>query len=88
MPSARGLRDQARSHPVVVFITLAFVFSWAAWLPLLVGTQGWIDARPSSALHLIGSLGPATAALVVVGLTEGFPGVRRLGRQLIAWRGR
>jgi uncharacterized protein len=77
-----------RGHPVAAFVALAFLLSWAAWLPLLAGAQGWTDTRPWPALHLLGGLGPAIAALVVLRCTEGRPGWHRLGRQLRAWRGR
>lgn len=77
-----------RGHPVVAFVALAFLLSWAAWLPLLAGVQGWTDTRAWPALHLLGGLGPAIAALVVVRCVEGRTGWRRLGRQLRAWRGR
>jgi membrane protease YdiL (CAAX protease family) len=77
-----------RGRPVMAFVALAFLLSWAAWLPLLAGAQGWTDTKPSQALHLLGGLGPAVAAVVVLCCTEGRSGVRRLGRQLRAWRGR
>ncbi len=77
-----------QGHPVLAFVALAFLLSWAAWLPLLAGAQGWTEDRPWPALHLLGGLGPAVAALVVLGCTEGRPGLHRLGRQLRAWRGR
>jgi membrane protease YdiL (CAAX protease family) len=64
------------------------MFSWAAWLPLLAAVQGWLPMRPWSGLHLVGGLGPAAAAVVVVGLTQGRDGLRRLQGQLTAWRGR
>jgi membrane protease YdiL (CAAX protease family) len=73
---------------VGAFVVLAFLISWSTWLPLLAAAQGWPGGRPWSALHLLGSLGPAAAAVVVIGLTEGRPGLQRLGRRLLAWRGR
>ena len=84
----RGLRERVRERPTTAFVVLAFLLSWAAWLPLLAAVQGWIPMRPWPGLHLLGGLGPAAAALVVVGVIEGRPGLRRLGRRLIAWRRR
>ncbi|MEO8329401.1 MAG: hypothetical protein ABI586_05290 [Candidatus Nanopelagicales bacterium] len=43
---------------------------------------------PWSILHLLGGLGPGLAAVVVIALTEGHAGLRRIGRQLLARRGR
>lgn len=84
----RRLRLGIRDHPVVAFVLLAFLISWVTWLPLLAAVQGWIVTKPWTPLHLIGALGPAVAAVVVVGLIEGPAGLRHLGRQLLAWQGR
>jgi CAAX protease family protein len=84
----RRLTQEVRDRPAVAFVVLAFLFSWSAWLPLLAAVQGWLPMKPWSGLHLIGGLGPAASAFVVVGLTQGRPGRRRLLGQLTAWRGR
>lgn len=82
------MRQVVRRFPVPIFIGLAFLLSWMAWLPLLARAQGWAPGSPQPGLHLLGALGPALAALVVVGCTEGPGGLARLGRQLVAWRHR
>ena len=84
----KGLRQGIRDHPVATFVVLGFLFSWLVWLPLLAAVQGWIVMSPWSTLHLLGGLGPGLAAVVVIALTEGHVGLRRIGRQLLAWRGR
>ncbi len=84
----RRLAQQVRDQPTVAFVVLAFLFSWAAWLPLLAAVQGWLPMRAWSGLHLVGGLGPAAAAVVVVSLSQGRVGLRGLRRQLTAWRGR
>jgi len=87
--SVPGRLSQAVRHrPVTAFVALAFSFSWAAWVPQLAAVQGWVQVTPWSGLHLLGGLGPAAAALVVIHCTEGLPGLRRLGHRLVAWRGR
>jgi membrane protease YdiL (CAAX protease family) len=75
-------------RPVAAYVVLAFVLTWSAWLLLLAQTQGWVVGGPWSGLHLLGSLGPAAAAVVVVSATGGRAGLADLGRRLIAWRGR
>ncbi|RYC07154.1 CPBP family intramembrane glutamic endopeptidase [Nocardioides zhouii] len=80
--------EGVRHRPVTAFVALAFVFSWAAWLPLLAAVHGWVPLPAWPALHLVGGLGPAAAAVVVIHYTEGLPGLRRLGHGLVAWRGR
>ncbi len=77
-----------RDRPTVGFVVLAFLFSWSAWLPLLAAVQGWLPMTPWSGLHRIGGPGPAAAAVVVLSLTQGRVGLRRLLGQLTAWRGR
>ena len=84
MRRASGL---VQARPTVAFVVLAFAFSWGAWLPLLGAVQGWIPMEPRSGLHLVGGLGPAAAAVLVLSLTQGQMGLLRLGRQLVAWRG-
>ncbi|MEP9394082.1 MULTISPECIES: CPBP family intramembrane glutamic endopeptidase [Gordonia] len=84
--SAGPLGDQSvRWRRLVAYWLLACAFSWSWWIPLAltdvaVGPgQGW----PS---HLPGLLGPAVAAVVVVAVTEGREGLRRLWARVIRWR--
>ena len=77
-----------RRRPVTAYVTLAVGLSWAVWLPLLAQTQGWITSGPWPVLHLLGSLGPAAAAVLVTAAVAGRAGLAALGRRLVAWRGR
>jgi uncharacterized protein len=77
-----------RRRPVTAYVTLAVGLSWAVWLPLLAQTQGWIASGPWPVLHLLGSLGPAAAAIVVTAAVRGRAGLDDLGRRLVTWRGR
>lgn len=80
--------SQVRARPTAAFVGLAFLFSWGAWLPLLAATQRWLPWGTWTGLHLVGGLGPAAAAVIVIGVTEGTSGLRRLGHQVVAWRRR
>jgi uncharacterized protein len=82
------MRNWIARHPVTAFVVLAVALTWSAWLPLLARTQGWTAGRPWAGLHLLGSLGPAAAALVVVAAMQGRSGLTDLGRRMVAWRGR
>src|SRR5688500_11040728 len=82
------MRTWIARHPVPAYVGLAFALTWSAWLPLLARTQGWADGRPWAGLHLLGSLGPAAAAVVVIAAVHGRSGLADLGRRLTAWRGR
>ncbi|MGY1774776.1 lysostaphin resistance A-like protein [Geodermatophilus sp. SYSU D00804] len=77
-----------RRRPVTAHVVSAVGLSWAVWLPLLAQTQGWIGGGPWPVLHLLGSLGPAVAAVVVTAAVTGRTGLAALGRRLVAWRGR
>ena len=86
---ARGVvRAVAVRYPLGSFVVLAFVVSWAAWVPLLADRQGWVTWSASTYLHLLGGLGPLVAAVVVTGLGRGWDGLGVLWRQATAWRGR
>jgi membrane protease YdiL (CAAX protease family) len=65
-----SVRQFVNDHPMVTFVPLAYVLSWMT-IPFL--------GDP------IGS-GPFFAAVVVLSLTKGWPGVKSLGRQMIRWR--
>jgi hypothetical protein len=88
-PVGRGVvRAVAVRYPVASFFVLAFVVSWAAWVPLLAGRQGWVQWSASTYLHLLGGLGPLVAAVVITALGRGRDGLGVLWRQATAWRGR
>jgi membrane protease YdiL (CAAX protease family) len=60
-----------RRHPIITFFVLAFVISW-----------GFL---PFEAVRFLPS-GPLLAALIVAPLTQGWAGLRDLGRRIIRWR--
>jgi uncharacterized protein len=68
--SENPVRRFIRDHPMVTFVVLSYAFSWMT-IPFLGGP--------------IGS-GPFFAAIVVLSLTQGRPGVQSLWRQMIQWR--
>ncbi len=75
-------------HPVASFVVLAYLLSWLCWLPLLADRQNWVSWSVSPYLHLVGGLGPAAAAVLVVGQVQGHAGVIGLLRRCALWRGR
>ena len=70
-----------RKHPVVTFFVLAYGLSWAYWIPLAVA--GVRVAPGSGSTHFPGLLGPAIAAFIVTGLTDGTRGIIALARRLV-----
>ncbi len=81
----READDPPATRTIVWFVVLAYAFAWAWWLPLAIsGTvvgpgQGW----PT---HLIGLLGPAFAAIIVTGFSDGRAGLRDLWARIVGWR--
>ena len=82
--------------PLTSFFTLAFLLSWLAWTPYVLGGTG-LGLLPIQVPELWGSsqtlgllpgafLGPIGSALLVTALAEGRPGLRRWGARLIRWR--
>jgi hypothetical protein len=67
------LAQIVRRYPLTTFVVLSYLFSWWPWaLQLPMGV-------------IIG-FGPFFAALVVLGLTEGWSGVKRLFGEMVRWR--
>ena len=71
----------ARKHPVVTFFVLVYALSWAYWIPLALAG---VSVSPGSrSTHFPGLFGPAVAAFIVAGLTDGRPGIVALARRLV-----
>lgn len=67
-----------RPGPATRFFVLAYALTWTAWLPMLLDPDRW------AAMHYVGSLGPATAAVVLIAVDRGRPGLGDLARRMIA----
>ncbi|MGP3965184.1 CPBP family intramembrane glutamic endopeptidase [Nonomuraea sp. 3N208] len=65
-------------RPVTMFFLLAFVITWAVWIPRAIDPHG-----PAEVLGQVWSYGPAFAAVGVAAFTGG---LGDLGRRLIRWR--
>lgn len=72
-----GLRGMPCRRPLISFFVLAYLLSWLAWLPGLLGLGGTAAIIP-------GGFGPLVAALVVTRYSGG--SVRDWAHQMIRWR--
>jgi membrane protease YdiL (CAAX protease family) len=72
------------------FFALAFVLSWAIWIPLDLAHFGLgglkIDDAVSSIVRLFGVLMPAASALILTGIVHGRRGLGHLIGRLAVWR--
>ena len=66
-----------KRHPLVAYFVLAYALAWIL-IPLVVSV--------SVAFGLLALFGPAIAAIVVTGVTEGRSGVKALLRRAVQWR--
>jgi membrane protease YdiL (CAAX protease family) len=64
------VRRLVNDHPLVTFVVLSYAISWMV-IPFLGDPIG---------------TGPFLAAVIVLSMTQGRPGVRSLWRQMIMWR--
>jgi membrane protease YdiL (CAAX protease family) len=70
---------------IVWFVVLAYVLSWAWWVPL-AATGTTVESGQGWPTHLLGLTGPALAALIVTAAAEGRRGLRELWSRVARWR--
>lgn len=83
----QNAKTEPHRHSLLIFFTMAFALSWAAWLPATLGVGSFIaEPDASTGLILLGSFGPLLAALGTTALVDGRTGFRQLSRRLLTWR--
>lgn len=81
-------------RPILIFFLLSFLISWTLWIPLLYGhfKFGWTNWEGNvwtnyrTWLGLLGSLGPAIAAVIMTFIIDGKSGVKSLLKRVVQWR--
>jgi membrane protease YdiL (CAAX protease family) len=73
-----GVRTIVRRYPTTTFFLLAFIITWAVWVPNVLAPESG-----AGTLAPFWSYGPATAAVIVAALTGT---LRDLGARLVRWR--
>jgi membrane protease YdiL (CAAX protease family) len=71
-----GIRSLIRTHPLTFFFLFTLVLSWWPW-PLYAAGHAPLP---------VASFGPFLAAMLILGLTQGRPGIRALLRSMRQWR--
>jgi CAAX protease family protein len=73
-------------HPLFCFFTLAYMLTWANWVPRALASHGLIDVTVPDFMALLAGYGPAQAAIILSGVISGRAGLLRLGARLCRWR--
>lgn len=91
-PASRtGLKQWVTRHPILAYLILAYVVSWAIFLVPVLSKEGLgllsFDAPPVELFILLVSvIGLAGSAFAVTALVDGRAGVRTLARRYLRWR--
>lgn len=75
-----------KRHPLLAFYVLAYAFTWALGIPLLLSTRELIEFQVPHIVEPIAAAGPFVAAIVVLTAVEGPIATRKLMRSLVHWR--
>lgn len=75
-----------KDRALVTFFILTYAVSWSFMIPVALSAQGLIQARIPGALYYFASFGPAAAAIIVTGLSQGRKGIAALLGRLSIWR--
>jgi membrane protease YdiL (CAAX protease family) len=78
-----------KAHDLLAFFVLTFLFTYSAWLPVLLTLPDHDLSNISGfglVLQMLGMWGPAFAAILTIGVTRGKPGLKDLFRRALQWR--
>jgi membrane protease YdiL (CAAX protease family) len=78
-----GQQNRATRAPILKFFALAYALSWLVWWPAALGSSRSIEPLPTGVLHLVGALGPLTAALIITSRTDGGSGITCVVRRCL-----
>jgi uncharacterized protein len=71
---------------LILFFVLAYLFTWAYWLPQALTSRGLASIEPPEFLAIVAGYGPALAAIIVTTFRNGRTGLQRLFSRLVRWR--
>jgi membrane protease YdiL (CAAX protease family) len=75
-----------KSRPLSSYFLLAYAFTWAIEIPMLLTARGIWSIQLPHVLEVLAAFGPFAAAAVVLHANEGKAGVRKLIASLGKWR--
>jgi len=67
------IREIAKEHPLLTFFSLAYLFAWLSWLPLILSRTGigYLSVKIPMPFVIVGTFGPFFAGLITHKLTKG-----------------
>jgi membrane protease YdiL (CAAX protease family) len=72
--------NRLKQNPVPAFFVLTFVIAWSIWLPLGIFAPEYV------LLTLLGAWAPTISAIILIGLSEGWVGIKEFLRKVLRWR--
>lgn len=75
-----------KKYPLLSYFLLAYLLSWSLEVPMALTARGIINVHLPFWLEALAGFGPFAAAVIVLKITEGSGGVRRLLDSLLRWR--
>lgn len=76
----KSIRSLIQRYPVIIYCVLTFSITWGLkyWYSL-VRTDNYI---PPFNFSLIAQFGPSISAVILIAFSEGYPGIRRIGKSI------
>ncbi len=76
-----------KRHPLMLYFTLSFAFTWLILSPGVAANLGLLDFEfDGTVLTILGGIGPLLAVIVVTKTTEGNAGVRKIFHSMFNWQ--
>ncbi len=75
-----------KKFALLLFFILAYLFTWAYWLPQALASRNLAAGQVPDALMFLAGYGPALAAVLVTAFASGKRGLRELFSRLVKWR--
>ena len=74
------------THYLILYFSLAYALSWVIGIPLALQHQGLMTPILPDWTHYLVAYGPLLSALIITALSEGRPGLKKLGAQMLRWK--
>ncbi len=76
-------KNWLQRHSLMIYVVLAYLFSWVIEIPLALQYRGVMDSSLSYTLHYLAGYGPLAAAFLVTKFSEGKTGIGDLISRLV-----